>query len=118
MSTTIGILSIAVYVAWISTMIYERYQKDIKYLSRISLALTFEILYNLYMLYLLSIQSKTFLYIAFVSFMIHVSLGIYAEIFKPQVRINDQIMLKFWTYLGIDTGLSILTYFLVVNAGF
>jgi len=114
-NTTIGILSVATYVAWTATVIYDRYQKDLKNYKHINPVLTLEILFNVYLLYLLINADSAFLAITILTFLLHVGIGIYTEVFRPQAQVDDRVMLKYWSYIGIDTGLSILTYFLVIN---
>lgn len=116
-NSTIGILSIATYVAWTATVIYDRYQKDLKSYSHIKPVLILEVLFNVYMLYLLINANIAFLVITILAFLIHLGIGIYTEVFRPQSQVDDKTMLKYWSYLGIDFGLSILTYFLVINSG-
>ena len=117
----ISIATVGLYTAWTATTIYDRYQKDLKNSFTSSIvkpAIAIEVLFNLYMLYLLINMSRGFLVITLLTLMLHVGAGLYAEIFKPQSRIDNREMTKYWSLLGIDVALSLSAYFIVTSFGF
>ena len=117
----VSITTVGLYTAWTATTIYDKYQKDFKHnfsSSIVKPAIAVEVLFNLYMLYILISMSRGFLFITLLTLMLHVAIGLYTEIFKPQSRIDSREMTKYWSLLGIDFSLSLSAYFIVSSFGF
>lgn len=78
-----------------------------------------EFLYSLVMLYTLVNEKFNFLVIAFLSLVAHAALGIFVEIFEPEQKIkesnNTGLLTKFWSFLLIDTVVTLGCFLLMTD---
>lgn len=110
-------LSLITYTAWKVWVISNRYYSLDKKMSGV---LALEILYFLFMLYLLCTSDPNFLFIAILTISIHVAMGLYVEILRPDIRLTQpsgkDLLLNYWSFLAIDSGITFLSYFLMIGA--
>jgi lipoprotein signal peptidase len=78
-----------------------------------------EILYSVIMLYTLVNEKSSFLIIAALSLVVHAALGLCVEIFKPEQKIKESIrsgiLEKFWSFLLIDTVVTLGCFLLMID---
>jgi len=76
-----------------------------------------EITYTIYMIYLLIVCSKIFLLLAAIAFIINVIIGVFVEMFHPELRQSKSqkysILTSFWLYVILDTLLTLIIYAVV-----
>ena len=117
--TNLGIFSIIIYVIWKTFTTLNRLTTDMLNNQSLKLIPVLEIIYTFYMIYLLIIGSKIFLFLAAIAFISHISVGIFVEIFHPELRnLKSQkysILESYWLYVIFDTLLTLIIY-AVVNA--
>lgn len=110
------LLSLITYISWKAWVIADRYQRIDKKINHV---LAIEIGYALIMTALLASASSSFLSIAILTAVIHLLFGFYVELFRPEVRLDNPVhrnaLLSFWFFLGVDTTITLLSYFLMVG---
>jgi len=109
----LAIFAILSYSGWTMFNILERIKKDNDKITVMTYA---EIAYSVLMIYLLIINSISFLYITATVVFVHVVMGLYMEIFKPELLVNSHIMTQFWTYLAIDISVSVISYLIIATS--
>lgn len=116
MLSTYQLIALITYTSWKVWVVSDRYRRIDK---KINYVLVLEAFYALSMIYLLSVSSPSFLTIAILTALIHFFFGFYVEVFRPEVRLlhpsQRDILLNFWFFLGIDTTVTFLSYFLMIG---
>jgi len=113
-----SIIAIAGYSCWRVWLIKdrsERFKSD-----EISLLTLSEVFYSAIMLYLLFISSKVFLILTLAALIIHVLMGFYVEIFKPEHKLKEQhnkMLTQFWFFVLVDTAITLGCFLLMINFG-
>ena len=108
----LGIFAIISYSGWALFNILERIKKDNDDMTVITYV---EAMYSVIMTYFLAIQSVSFLYITMIVAFAHILVGLYVEIFKPEILANSSVMTRFWSYLAIDISISIMSYLIILG---
>lgn len=115
-NTVIGITGYSCWRIWIIKDRVDRLSKSNSQLATIS-----EVCYTALMLYFLIISSTTFLIIALISIFVHVLFGMYVEVFKPEQKLREEyfksLLEKFWSFLLIDTVITLGCFLLMINFG-
>ena len=117
--TNLGIFSIIVYVIWKTFTTINRLTTDMLNEKSLKLMPILEIIYTCYMIYLLIIGSKMFLFLAAIAFITHISIGMFVEIFHPELRKSKSqkhsILTSYWLYVVFDTLLTLISYAVVTD---
>ena len=109
-----GIFAIILYTSWSTVTLHDRYKRDsLKLKESTSPVLIIESLYCLMMTYLLITHSNMFLYATIFVTSFHVAIGMYTEIFKPEMVASSTVMRKYWSYLGLDVFISLSCYLII-----
>ena len=113
------IIAVTGYSCWRVWIIKDRVDRLSKSNSQVATAS--EAFYTVLMLYFLIMSSTTFLTIALFSIFVHVLFGAYVEVFKPEQRLREayfkSLLEKFWSFLLIDTAITLGCFLLMINFG-
>jgi len=110
------VLAIIVYTSWRSWIIKDRADKfDIE---KPRLILISEVCYTLMMVFFLATSPNYFLAVMLFSLVAHGTIGLYAEVFKPEQKLkessNKDMLEKFWSFLLVDTTITLVCFIIAV----
>jgi len=114
---SLSIFSIITYVIWKTYTTLSRLVIDMIKDKNINMTSIIEIIYTFLMIYLLINASKLFLVLATIIFIVHVSIGMFVEIFHPELHqskdMGRSVIINYWLYVIIDATLTIISYAIV-----
>ena len=114
---SLSIFSIIIYVIWKTYTTLSRLILDMLKEKSINITSSIEIIYTFFMIYLLINASKLFLVLAAIIFIVHVSIGMFVEIFHPELHqskdMGRSIIINYWLYVIIDATVTLMSYTIV-----
>lgn len=111
----IGMLCLIMYVIWKFWNLQKRAIRIIDNPKEKSI-FAIDILYAIIMTYLLVTIDIFFILFAGLSFFFHLTMGLYAELFKPELKSGD-VIAGFWRFLILDTFITGSIYFIMIFGG-
>jgi magnesium-transporting ATPase (P-type) len=110
------VLAISIYVSWRSWVNKDRVNKfDIKKPSLITIS---AVCYTLMMVFFLAISPNYFFAVMLFSLLIHGTMGLYVEVFKPEQKLKESssnnMLAIFWSFLLVDTAVTLVCFIIAV----
>ena len=115
MINELGMISLTIYSLWKFWNLQKRAIRIIDN-PKEQTVFVFDIIYAIVMVYFLVSASPVFILIAISSFIFHLLLGLYGELFKPELRLSD-VITSFWRFLILDTFITASVYFIMIFGG-
>jgi hypothetical protein len=114
-----SIIAIAGYSCWRVWLIKDRSTRF--NIAETRVTTISEVLYTFIMMYLLLMTSHIFLVVALFSLLTHILFGLYVELFKPEQKIKEaqyeQLLSRFWSFVLVDTAITLGCFLLMINFG-
>ncbi len=117
MLSGIKAFSLVVYTAWKVWILKDRWEKTGSTYNQ-KLLFCSEVLYTLVMLHLLLTLNANFIYIALINLLLHVSFGMYVELFRPEIKLNSNArhaLVNYWQFVLLDSVITFTSFAISVG---
>jgi len=115
--TNLGLIAIIIYTVWKSFTTLNGLITAMYTEKRLKLIPVLEIVYTIYMIYLLVTVSRLFLLLAAIAFIVQLGIGIFVELFHPETSLSKEkynnALASYWLYIIFDTSLTLISYAVV-----